>query len=250
LRLAYLKFRLNLISFQSVIDDHFNPELAIENATKGEGSGMAAITIRGKLGSGAPEIGALVAQRTHMDFIDRKLIGDVATLLPFHEKDLVLKLVPASNIRHRIGQALKQYYPGMRGLENSYLPMSDLIDSSHDQVETMTALIRNLVDGPPAVFYGRGSQFILKNYPPVMRVSITAPLDLRVQRVMRGLKISEKNARHQIALFDRGSNQYLKKHFGANMEDPAYYDIVINTQKLNLEDSTSLIIGLFLASYR
>ena len=36
---------------------------------------MPVITIRGKLGSGAPEIGKLVAESLHIDYIDREIIA-------------------------------------------------------------------------------------------------------------------------------------------------------------------------------
>jgi len=39
---------------------------------------MPVLTIRGTLGSGAPEIGKQIAVRLHIDFVDREIIADVA----------------------------------------------------------------------------------------------------------------------------------------------------------------------------
>ena len=35
---------------------------------------MSVVTIRGRLGSGAPEIGKLVADKLHADYVDREII--------------------------------------------------------------------------------------------------------------------------------------------------------------------------------
>jgi cytidylate kinase len=38
---------------------------------------MPVITIRGQLGSGAPEIANRVAERLHIDYVDREIIADL-----------------------------------------------------------------------------------------------------------------------------------------------------------------------------
>ncbi len=42
---------------------------------------MSVVTIRGHLGSGAPEIGKQVADRLSIDYVDREIIADVAKQL-------------------------------------------------------------------------------------------------------------------------------------------------------------------------
>jgi len=55
---------------------------------------MAVVSIRGFLGSGAPEIGRLVAERLHLDYVDRQIIAEVAARLRRQEQDVVEKELP------------------------------------------------------------------------------------------------------------------------------------------------------------
>ena len=47
---------------------------------------MPIVTIRGQLGSGAPEVGRLVADRLRADYVDREIIAEVASRLNRQEK--------------------------------------------------------------------------------------------------------------------------------------------------------------------
>ena len=50
---------------------------------------MSVVTIRGQLGSGAPEIGREVAERLHADYVDREIIAEVAARLHRQEQDVI-----------------------------------------------------------------------------------------------------------------------------------------------------------------
>ena len=52
---------------------------------------MPVITIRGQEASGAPEIGMLVAQELQIDYVDSKIIADVAARLNRHEIEVIKK---------------------------------------------------------------------------------------------------------------------------------------------------------------
>ena len=50
---------------------------------------MSLVTIRGQLGSGAPEIGRKVADKLHFDYVDREIIAEVAARLQREERDVL-----------------------------------------------------------------------------------------------------------------------------------------------------------------
>jgi cytidylate kinase len=92
------------------------------------------------------------------------------------------------------------------------------------------------------VIYGRGSQFILKDHPNSLHVSIVAPVKVRVQRVMEIRKINEDAANKEIARFDGSAREFMKRFFGVEMEDPTYYDLVINTEKYSFQAAGTIIL--------
>jgi cytidylate kinase len=63
-----------------------------------------------------------------------------------------------------------------------------------------------------------------------------------VKRVKESLKINEEDARKEIARFDEGSCEFVKRYFKANIADPINYDIVINTSHVNIEGAASIIV--------
>jgi Cytidylate kinase-like family len=73
---------------------------------------MSLLTIRGQLGSGAPEIGRQVADVLHANYVDREIIAEVAARLHRQEKDVIAKEMPPSRLLGRIAAALKAHiYP-------------------------------------------------------------------------------------------------------------------------------------------
>jgi len=72
---------------------------------------MPIVTIRGQLGSGAPEIGKAIAGFLHADYIDREIIAGVAARLQRQEHDVLAKEMPPSTLVGRIAEALDRGYP-------------------------------------------------------------------------------------------------------------------------------------------
>ena len=105
--------------------------------------------------------------------------------------------------------------------------------------------MKRLASGPPLVIGGRGSQFILKEYPGSLHVFVVAPLEVRVKRVMHDLNLDQEAARQEIASFDSSRREFTKRHFQAEREDPLHYDLVINTERLSFDAAASSIISAF-----
>lgn len=207
---------------------------------------MPIITIRGQLGSGAPEIGRLIAERLHLDYVDREIIAEVATRLQRREQDVLEKEMPPGSLFGRIAEALTHgYFPGP-GSEGRYLPAYlptwefPLDDARY--IEELEFVIRKLATSKSIVVRGRGSQFILKDWPETIHILIIASPELRLARVMENQGINKDAAKREIQRFDNSRREFIKRYFKAELEDPKYYDLVINTQNLSYDATTSIII--------
>jgi cytidylate kinase len=200
---------------------------------------MPVITIRGQLGSGAPDIGKLVADKLHIDYVDREIIARVAEFLIRGDKDVILKEMPPSSLLGRISEALEHnaYYRA-----SVYLPAWEMPLEDTQYLTGLNSVINDLVRGGAIVIRGRGSQFILKDLPGALHVFVVAPLDLRVKRVMESSKAKENEARKEIELFDSSHHEFARRYFHAVLEDPVNYDLVINTDNVNFSDAVSVII--------
>ena len=203
---------------------------------------MSVVTIRGQLGSGAPEIGKQVAERLHADYIDREIIAKVAARLQRQEAEVREKEMPANSLLGRIAEALEYSYASDVGSAGAYLPTWEIPLNDARYLQALESVVRELSRSPSIVIRGRGSQFILKDYPDTLHVLVLASLEVRLKRVMEDLKIDRKAAKQEIERFDNSRHEFIKRYFHAEMEDPAYYDLVINTERFSFQASASIII--------
>ncbi len=205
---------------------------------------MSVITIRGQLGSGAPEIGKLVAANLDYDYVDREIIADVASRLKWPENGIEEKEKPPGTLWGRIAESLAHVYPiSTEGYLGAYMPTWDMVLDNFDYLEGLTSVIKELAANNSIVIRGRGSQFILKDYPGAFHILVVGPLDVRIKRVMVDLKVDEDTARKEIERFDGSRREFTKRYFYAELEDPLHYDLVLNTSHLNFENSASIIVN-------
>ena len=203
---------------------------------------MPIVTIRGTLGSWAPEIGRQVADLLHADYVDRQIIAEVAARLRRQEEEVSAKEMPPSSLLGRIAEALDLSMSSGVGFEGTYLPTWEIPLDDRRYLQALESVVKELARSPSIVIQGRGSQFILKNQPQILHVFTVAPLELRVKRVMESQNLAATAARQEIARFEKGSREFIKRYFQASWEDPVQYDLVINTESLGMKDAASIVV--------
>jgi cytidylate kinase len=209
---------------------------------------MSIVTIRGQLGSGAPEIGKRVAERLHIDYVDKEIIAEVAALLKSPQSKIEEKEMPAGTLAGRIAEALGHGYPAIGGPGGIDMPSAMYLTTSETSLDDpsylagLESVIRELAEKQSIVIRGRGSQFILKNKPEALHILVVAPLRVRASRIMNDQKMDEKAAKQEINRVDSSSREFIKRYFKAELEDPINYDMVINIEHLFFEDAASIII--------
>jgi len=201
---------------------------------------MAIITIRGQLGSGAPEIGKLIADRLHIDYVDREIIGQIADQIQRPKQDIAAKEMPPGDLLGRISEALEHnaYYKASAYLHTWEIPLEDT-----KYLSALESVIKDIARSGSIVIRGRGSQFILKDLPMALHVLVVAPLDLRVKRIMESSKAKESEAMKEIERFDGSRRVFTKRYFHADLENPVHYDLVINTEYFSYDNAAFIIIG-------
>jgi cytidylate kinase len=202
---------------------------------------MPIVTIRGQFGSGAPEIGKLIAETLNIDYVDRGIIAEVAKNLECHEGEIVAREMPSGNLKIRILETLIKAYT--KGIEGAYLPIRQMPLDDDRYFQALNKVIRNLAQSESIVIRGRGSQFILKNYRSTLHVYTIAPLTLRIKRVMNNLNLDQQAAELEIDHFEDCRRRFIKKYFNADVEDPSHYSLVINTGDFSLKSAAAIIVN-------
>jgi cytidylate kinase len=202
---------------------------------------MAVVTIRGPLGSGAPEIGREIANRLKCDYVDREIIAGVAQRLHRPEDEVIGKEMPPGSVLGRIAKALEDSLAYSAGAEGAFLPTWEIPLQDTRYLPALESVVRELARTPSIVIRGRGSQFILRDHPAAFHFLVVAPLEMRVRRVMEDLKLDQESAKREIARFDSSHRKFILRFFRAELEDPVFYDLTLNTKNLDFDSAVSLI---------
>jgi cytidylate kinase len=92
----------------------------------------------------------------------------------------------------------------------------------------------------PAVIVGRGARFLLPRERGVS-VRIIAPLEQRIDRIMRERSISRGEAAAYVSDTDTARNDFVRRFFHHDPADAHVYDLVINTELIDIPVATQLV---------
>ena len=225
---------------------------------------MAIITVNGPLGCGSVIIGQLVAQKLEMDFVDRLIFTQAARIIGTPVGALIAKEQRVDRLRDRLGRFLQtmlersamsgvsgEPYFG-RGIENlppeTYMDMvnqsSSSIPSIDDKtfIEAMTKVVNDLHSTGNAVIIGRGANAILADAPDVMHVGLLAPPEVRVNTLMQREHYAKSEAEDVVVELERAREEFFRKFFKFNPNDPDRYHMVLNMGLMQPEAAAEVIV--------
>jgi cytidylate kinase len=176
----------------------------------------------------AAEVGKLLGWQVY----DQELLHQIADEMGLRES--LLESVDErqqSWLRESIQASLAALASG------SASPWASVSSFVHHLVETVLALG---VHGE-CVIVGRGAGFILPK-ESTLRVRLVSPIHDRIVALSRKLDITERQAAHRVRTIDRQRNDFVRDHFQKDPTDPQYFDLILNTSRLSVEDATQLVI--------
>jgi CMP/dCMP kinase len=203
---------------------------------------MPIITIRGQSGSGDLEIARETARILPGDYVDKEIIESVAGLVGQPAENVNQLVNTPAGMLQRIKSVLEgsQTRTGNINSAYSHIWQEPLDDTKY--LDALKSVIEDLSLSENIVIHGRGSQFILHNNPSALHVLVVAPISLRIDRMMKALKIGPDIARMRIKESDNGRRAFIQRFFKRDIEDPEYYDVVVNTEHINYETAAQVIV--------
>lgn len=113
--------------------------------------------------------------------------------------------------------------------------------ASQEYQAALAELMRREAEHGSCIIIGRAGQAILGAAPRTFHVRLTAPLDLRVERVAARLGISLTAALEQVKTTDRTRSYYVRRYYHSHWDDPNQYDLVLNTARLSAQQAASIL---------
>jgi cytidylate kinase len=187
---------------------------------------ITVITVSMEPGSGGSRVAQEVADRFGFDYFHRDIIKGIAksakiraTVIETLEKERL------SGIEDLIASLYKdQYlYPGI-------------------YMEHLLKVVHTIADHGRAVIVGRGANFII---PPDERfgVRVVAPLETRIQNVVRAYKVSAEKARKRVIARESRRTAFVRRSYNADISDPENYDLTINTARMPIKTAVEVVVA-------
>ncbi|MBU2445448.1 MAG: cytidylate kinase-like family protein [Bacteroidetes bacterium] len=108
-------------------------------------------------------------------------------------------------------------------------------------VHKTTRTILNLARMGNVIIIGRGANLITKRLENVFHVRLVAPLEKRIQTVMKYYDLNDTEAQNFIKKEDQARTRYVKKYFNLDPCNPDQYHLVINTGLFTTSEAAEII---------
>lgn len=217
---------------QSFISCHVRP------ATRPQPPRRLAVTFSRQAGSGAwlvaRELAGLLDQRA----------PDEGVKWTVFDKELVEKVLEDHNLSKQLAEFMPEDRVSM--LNDMITEILGLHPPSWTLARSTSDTILKLAELGNVILIGRGSVIITAKLPHVLHVRLVGSIEHRIRRVMEQLKLDRKAAAEFIEKADRGHARYVREHFKTEIENPLLYDLVINTDRIEIPFAAQLIADTLL----
>ena len=92
------------------------------------------------------------------------------------------------------------------------------------------------------VYHGHIGHELMPKFQHVIKVLLTAPLELRIAQVRERHTLDEEGARRYVEEIDKARTRRLQELFGKDWRDASRYDLVVNLGHMNLATAKHLIV--------
>ena len=225
---------------------------------------MTVITIEGRIGAGAPDVGRIVARELGVDFVDRLILAEIARRVGSTVGALADQERRVPSFVNRLTQSVQRmlqrsavagmggdpyFGPGVEHLiarpynEMDEAPASTAAELDDEHFRDTTAeVIRDIAEAGNVVILSRGGAAILQDNPSVLRVGMVARKSDRIKRVMDTEKLDTAAAEEFIDHSDRAQHRYFEKAFNSSPIDPFLYHFMWNTSDVSIEYAAQVTI--------
>lgn len=200
---------------------------------------MRAITVSREYGSGGGEIAARLARRLGWQLIDHEIVVRVAQELGVQETEAEEQDEVGDSLFSRVLASMRLVQP------MTPAPTTEPVwieTDGHTYQEALRRVVLGAVAAGPAVIVGRGSQVLLAQRRDVLHLRMVAALERRIAYVMVREGLDQAAAKARIQLKERDRTRYLEVTQHRTPADAHLYDLVVNTDILELDGVVDLVV--------
>ncbi len=172
----------------------------------------------------------------------RKLVQKLSTeeypWVLFH-KELITEMSEQEDIQRDLVESLSEEN---RGQLHQYI--EHLLAHKPSNVELFKKIaetLRILGERGRSVILGSGAAIINAGLPNILCVRLQAPMDFRVERIVKLLDIPPSEARDKVRAYDSRREEFVYEFTRKDVSSPHHYHLVIDNSKFDAGQITELI---------
>jgi cytidylate kinase len=200
------------------------------------------ITINRELGSGGRTVGRLVAEKLGVPFYDKALIRAL-------EEKYELTTEEIERLKSRKRSWWADFKRVMIVGEDAANSTNYYVGSDADLLTTEALfkaekeILMGIAEEESCVIAGRSAFFVLNGHPNRLSILIQAPIEYRIERVMKKQNMNWREAMKVINKVDKMREEYVKNYAQTSRYDTRNYDLVINMAGKTEEEAANLILS-------
>jgi len=225
---------------------------------------MPVVTITGRVGSPARELGLAVAKLLGSDYVDHEILAEASRRSGAPIEAVALKDERAAGGRERLGRFFQTFleksaaagsagdpFLGPTGVEvllsKSMAEAAQPTESGAQElddkryVELITEVIQDLAQGGNVVLIGRGSHVILKELPNSIHVFVVSSQEERFRQTEIREGLPPEAAAKFVKETESQRVAYYKKLFKVDAQDPDLFHLFLNSDRLGTDHAARII---------
>ncbi len=190
------------------------------------------INVGRQLGSGGHDIGQMLASDFQAKYYDRELLNLAAKESGFSEKFF------------EQNDERKGFFKGLFNVQTSHFSGGSLYKTGFSQeslFQFQSDAIRKAAEEGSCVFLGRCADYVLRDFPNVVNVFITASMEYRAQRIAKRINTTPEDARKFIEQGEKKRADYYNYYTGKIWGHSESYDMCIDSSILGIPETEKLI---------
>jgi cytidylate kinase len=210
---------------------------------------MPVITIGRQFGAGGATVGRMLADRLHADFLDSKIIDEVARRLQLPKEEVEAEDEQPGSLLARLLVALgsastEPLIPAEAATAWTPPNAAPAFDTRKAVLQITQHVIQEAAREGNVVIVGRGGAYLLRDMPGALHVFLRAAEDVRVKAIMDRFSItSPEEARKRLRQSDENWTAYIRQVYGHDRTHPAHYDMVLDTGRLGYDGTIAVVLA-------
>ncbi len=192
------------------------------------------ITIARQFGSGGREIGQKLAEDYGIKCYDKELLARAAKdsgmcqeLFENHDEK------PTNSFLYSL--VMDTYSMGYSASGYAEMPLN------HKVFLAQFNAIKDIADEGPCVIVGRCADYALADYPNRVSVFIYGNMDSKIRRIAQKYDLTNAKAKDLMIKTDKKRSSYYNYYTSKKWNDPASYDLCINSSICGIDGTVKLI---------